>query len=335
MFAAENAAFEWFYHELGFKKSVKLYSLIRYIRLYGPNKQYHYRWLRPEGSDHARLLMVPEELLVAELEDTLEIPVRMIHHKIKRFLRREFERKPWSYGFMGGSCELAAHQQKNNRSFLKFDIRHAFFNVGHELVFDSLSTTPIFGKRHYGSLSKWVARFIADICTAQAWPEIADRYNCFSFLPQGSPTSPILFDIACSKFDEQLSKIANRVEGTFTRYADNIEFGMKDRTFPPKVRRAILHEAMVLFPIHKVSESNDGKPFRMLGLQIVEQEVRMTRAYKRKLRGALHHLSYAAEHNKVDKRTLQQARGLMSFAVLEQLSPQTIAAFQANCKQQT
>ena len=98
-----------------------------------------------------------------------------------------------------------------------------------------------------------------------------------------------------------------------------------------KVRSAALCEAMHFFPIHKVSQSDFGEPFRMLGLQIVDHQVRMTRAYKRKLKGALYHLQYAAKHDDVDDLAVQKARGLMSFAVWEQLSPQTIADFQANC----
>jgi hypothetical protein len=282
---------------------------------------YSHHWQREEGSEHGRLIMTPDDLLM------------FIQRKIQKFLMREFERKPWSFGFMGGSCEQAAYEHKKHRSFLKFDVRHAFFQIDRQKVFESLSRKPTFGKRHYGTISKWVARFIADLCTAQAWPEIKERYHCETFLPQGSPTSPVLFDIACDLFDGQMVKLANRVHATYTRYADNVVFSMPDRKFPPKVRRAVLFEAKAFFPFHKVSESNYGEPFRMLGLQIVDHQVRVTREYKRKLKGALYHLQYASEHGTTDERALQKARGLMSFAVWEQLSPQTIADFQANCSQ--
>lgn len=321
MFAAEHAALDWFKYELKLDSAVWLYSLIKFIREEGPNRLYYHYWQREEGSENGRLIVVPED------------PVMAIHHKIQQFLVREFERKPWSFGFMGGSCEQAAHEHKKHRSFLKFDVRHAFFQIDHQKVFESLCRKPAFGKRHFGTISKWVARFIADLCTVQAWPELKERYHCTTFLPQGAPTSPILFDIACDKFDEQMIKLASRVRATYTRYADNVVFSMPDRKFPPKVRRAILHEAMAFFPIHKVSESNFGEPFRMLGLQIVDHQVRMTRQYKRKLKGALYHLKYAAEHNEIDERAVQKARGLMSFAVSEQLSPDTIEKFLANCKQ--
>ncbi len=321
MFAAENAAFEWFYRELNFEQPTKLYSLIKYIREHA-NRLYHHYWQRDKGSEHGRLIVVPEE------------PIMLIHHKIKDFLMREFDRKPWSYGFMGGSCEEAARAHVHHSSFLKFDVRHAFFQVHHSRVVESLSQRPTFGKRHYGTISKWVARFIVDVCTAQAWPEIEERYHCGFFLPQGSPTSPILFDIACDRLDEQLVKIARRVHGTYTRYADNVVFSMPDRKFPPKLRRAILHEVLNLFiPIHKVSESGYGEPFRMLGLQIANHQVRMTRAYRRKLKGALYHLNYPAERGIADDRSVSTARGLMSFAIWDQLPEETIGSYLADCKQ--
>lgn len=313
MFAEEHLALEWFKRELKLDPNVRLYSLIASVREEGSNQLYYHRWLKDKESDHARLLVVPED------------PVMEIHGKIKTLLLKEFKRKPWSFGFMGGSCEQAANQHKQGNSFLKFDLRHAFFQVGHENVLEGLTGGE------YGSVSKWVARFIADLCTAQAWPEVEQRYGCKSFLPQGSPTSPILFDIACGKLDGQMVKLAERVRANYTRYADNIVFSMPDKRFPPKVRRAVLHEAMAFYPVHKVSESNFGEPFHMLGLQIANHQVRMTREYKRRLKGALYHLNYAAEHGIVDERAMQKARGLMGFAVWEQLSPQTIADFQANC----
>jgi hypothetical protein len=319
MFAAEHLALDWFKHELGLDPQIWLYSLVKFTRDKGPNELYSHFWQRQDGAEHGRLIMVPDDLLM------------FIQDKIKAFLMREFERKPWSYGFMGGSCEQAAWEHRKHRSFLKFDVRHAFFQISHDGVFESLSRKPTFGTRHYGTVSKWVARFIADLCTAQAWLEIEERYHCVSFLPQGSPTSPVLFDIACDKFDEQMVKIAKRIRAVYTRFADNVTFSMPDRKFPPKVRGAILSEAMKFYPIHKVSQSDFGKPFRMLGLQIVDHQVRMTRAYKRKLKGALYHLNYAAEHDAIDERAVQKARGLMSFAVWDQLPPQTIADFKANC----
>jgi RNA-directed DNA polymerase len=321
MFAAEHVALDWFYSQLKFKQPTRLYSLIAYARERGPNKFYYHYWHREEGSEHGRLIMAPET------------PMMVIHHLIKDFLMGEFDRKPWSYGFMGGSCEEAAHAHKHHSSFLRFDIRNAFFQVSHERVLESLSREAVFGTRHYGTISKWVARFIADLCTAQAWPEIKKRYRCVTFLPQGSPTSPILFDIACDRFDDRMMNIACRVNGKYTRYADNIVFSMPDKNFPPKVRRAILHDTRGYFPFHKVSQSNCGEPFRMLGLQIANHQVRMTRSYKRKLKGALYHLNYGAECGIADERSSQIARGLMSFAILDDLPLGTLEEFIENCKQ--
>lgn len=317
MLSQEHVALDWFKYALGLDGTFRLYTLIEGIRDHGAHSLYYHYWKHSSSDGHGRLIVVPEPSLM------------FIHDRIKAFVKAEFDRKPWSFGFMGGSPEEAAHCHVKSRSHLRFDVRHAFFQVEHIEVLESLSEKPVFGIRHYGSISKWVARFIADLCTITSWPEVADRYSRgreFTFLPQGAPTSPILFDIACGKFDKKLVRIAERVGGVFTRFADNVVFSMPDRKFPPKLRRAILREAAERFPIHKVRQSNDGEPFHMLGLQIADYKVKMTRDYKRRLRGSLYHLQYAARQDALDDRTVNIARGRLSFAVSGDMSPSLISA---------
>lgn len=301
MFAEEHSALNWFQKSLHLDETFWLYTLIADIRRREAYEHYYHYWKSADDSSHSRLIVVPEP------------PMMSMHRMVKEFLVARFERKPWSFGFMGGSAEAATRQHEHNRSFLRFDVRHAFFEVGHDAVVESLCRKP--DMKTPGTVSKWVARFIADLCTLRSWPEVAERYSVASFLPQGSPTSPILFDIACYRLDEQLVKIANRTGGVYTRFADNVVVSMPDRKFPPKLRKAILQEAIRIYPIHKVGQSNYGQPFRTLGLQIADQRVRMTRGYKKSLWGSLYHLQYGADRNMLDDRAVNIARGRLGFAI--------------------
>lgn len=42
------------------------------------------------------------------------------------------------------------------------------------------------------------------------------------FLPQGAPTSPIITNLICRRLDRRLQKLASRVNGNYSRYADDI-----------------------------------------------------------------------------------------------------------------
>lgn len=54
-------------------------------------------------------------------------------------------------------------------------------------------------------------------------------------LPQGSPCSPIISNMICSKMDEQLKQIAGKERCWFTRYADDITFSTNLTSFSEKI----------------------------------------------------------------------------------------------------
>jgi RNA-directed DNA polymerase len=54
-------------------------------------------------------------------------------------------------------------------------------------------------------------------------------------LPQGSPCSPIISNMICSRMDEQLKQLAGKEKCWFTRYADDITFSTNLKNFPEKI----------------------------------------------------------------------------------------------------
>jgi RNA-directed DNA polymerase len=54
-------------------------------------------------------------------------------------------------------------------------------------------------------------------------------------LPQGAPTSPIVSNIVCARFDRQLQLLAKEFKCTYTRYADDITFSTTLPKFPKQL----------------------------------------------------------------------------------------------------
>ena len=117
------------------------------------------------------------------------------------------------------------------------------------------------------------------------------------------------------KQDDNLAKFSDRHGLTYTRYADNLYFSSQEPEFPALIRNIILSKVRSKFPVHKVKQASHGDMCRILGLNVTPYGVTNTRDFKRKLKGALHHLEYTLEHNLDFQHAWNVVRGLAGFAV--------------------
>ncbi len=236
--------------------------------------------------------------------------LRVVQTAIAKVLLRQFPRHPFCFGFSGGSCKQAAESHVGYRSMLAFDLRHAFSQISHQQVWKAL----------YGQedphLSFYSARFVADLCTVGEIQRTEHPYKSDGgFLPQGAATSPRLFDLCLSSFDDKMVLWANRLGLVYTRYADNLFFSSSKEEFPDRVRMILLSEAGKRFRIHKVRLVENGRLCRMLGLNLDRTMVCNTRDFKRAFRGALHHLEYVLANHLDHQKAWEVASGYVGFAI--------------------
>ncbi|MFJ3333018.1 reverse transcriptase domain-containing protein [Enterococcus sp. NPDC086594] len=98
--------------------------------------------------------------------------------------------------------------------------KNVLLNIDLENFFPSIS----FGRvrsmfMNYFRLDKNVATTLTNICCHPG-----------GFLPQGSPTSPVISNILCKTLDKDLDRLAkNSFGATYSRYADDITFSTKTR----------------------------------------------------------------------------------------------------------
>lgn len=116
-------------------------------------------------------------------------------------------------------------------------------------------------------------------------------------LPQGAATSPMLANLAMREADVLLTALAERYGLTYTRYADDLTFSTASREFQrADARKAVCEIYGVLRQfglapnLTKTAIVSPRSRKIVLGLQVDQDEPKLTRAFKMKMRMHLHYL---------------------------------------------
>ncbi len=257
--------------------------------------------------------------------------LKKIQREINKRLLADLPTNKNAFGFSRGNIVKAIEPHLNSRVILCVDFQDAFPTVSRENLMDALTRGrvvsqcgPAWLKSSWsvepGIFSWYVGNAIADLTTLE------DK------LPQGAPTSPRLFDLTCSEIDERLSKLAKRVNGVYTRYADNVFFSLKAKDRIDKsLSKAVLHViegrrgVMPEFIWHKFRIVKLGaEAHRMLGLNVIDGRIHNTRSFKRRLRLLIHPVSWLLEKEEDWEGAWEQLRGMMQFAQKETLPPELV-----------
>jgi hypothetical protein len=184
----------------------------------GPLHHYRYEW-RPRPGRTPRLLEVPLHRLRTTqrrvLDDLLiHLPVHDAAH-----------------GFVRGRTALTgAAKHTGRRVVVSADL---------ESFFAAVPARTVYGIFRRAGLPERVAHSLTGICThsvpgavLRAMPtggSSDERHRlrsllAASHLPQGSPSSPALANLALRRLDSRLAGWADAAEATYTRYADDLAF---------------------------------------------------------------------------------------------------------------
>lgn len=294
----------WLGYALGLPTSFDFTGLLRKVEIEGSASLYHELQIIEKTGGGTRIIISPKpELMFVQ---------KRIHH----LLMDTFKRPPHAFGYRGGTCYEVAQRHADWPSTLKFDVRDAFFQVSWTKVRSAIRGYRSFpGSGFSGSIARWIAK----LCTYAPPPTIVqERFpRVRSFLPQGAPTSPICFDLACAKLDRKLLRVAERVGGIVSRYADNYYFSMKTSRISPKLEHMIACdvEKHSRFQIHKVRRVNQGELCRILGYNIIDGRITNTRDFNRNLRGALHVLKTKLERGLEWRDDYARVSGFMGRVV--------------------
>ncbi len=220
------------------------------------------------------------------------VAIKIIQKWFGHYLSRAIEFPPHVVGFVPGRSSIEAASRHCQKDWIfSTDIADCFQTTAATDVIDSLVGL---------GYSETGAELITDL-------------NCLGgSLAQGSPASPVLANLAMTRIDDAISKMARRLQATFTRYADDIVISGIGK--PPDTLRSeieqIFRPTTWRIAEHKTRLVTAGDRMKVHGLLVHEEKPRLTKGYRRRIR-AIRHLH---EHGKIPESELASALGHLAYA---------------------
>jgi retron-type reverse transcriptase len=200
---------DWFADRFSFERKVTDERL----------RHYHRAWIR-KADGSGRLLEAPKR----ELKDLQRTVLHGILDRIPPH--------PAAHGFTRRRSALTGARVHAGRDVvMRFDL---------ESFFSAVTAGRVYGIFLTAGYPEPVAHLLAGLCTTTTPPPVrrqappapstgaVDRRRrmlaalAVPHLPQGSPTSPALANLAAHRFDRRMAALAARFDAAYTRYADDV-----------------------------------------------------------------------------------------------------------------
>jgi retron-type reverse transcriptase len=150
--------------------------------------------------------------------------------------------------------------------------QNCIINLDLKDFFPSITLDQVFRVFYYYGYTINVSYMLARLCTYE------------KFLPQGAPTSPYISNIVCLKLDKRLSKLAEKYNVIYTRYADDITFsGDYGINKIINIARTIIKDEGFKLNDKKTRIAYKHEQQEVTGLIVSENKVSVRKKYKKKL----------------------------------------------------
>jgi retron-type reverse transcriptase len=172
-------------------------------------------------------------------------------------------------------------------------------------------------------------RFSAKLEGKQYFVALGERY-----LPQGACTSPAITNLICRKLDNRLSKLSNKLEWKYTRYADDMVFSSSNKDADLKhilgLSKKIIGEENFIIHPDKTMVMRGHQRQTVTGVVVNNDEIRISRRDMRNFRAFLHQYEQkgAAEMTKqLGKDATAYGKGYLAF--VQMINPAQAEKFKA------
>ena len=228
-------------------------------RLFGTQKRQSYRvFYIPKRNGDSRKIEAPSDEL------------KMIQLWIKENILDKFAVSQYAKGFVRGvSIYDNASQHVGKELVINIDLKD---------FFPSIKYGEIYKIFKYIGYTDSVSKLLTNLCT-----------NNRHVLPQGSPASPVISNLVSLKLDKRLGKLAEKIDASYTRYADDITFSGKESMKKyVKVIKKIIREEGYKINKEKFRLQYSYQRQEVTGL-IVNDKVSVPNKYKKELDNAIYY----------------------------------------------
>ena len=247
-------------------------------------ESHRYRKIQiPKKSGGKRELHIPDKTL------------SFIQYCISILLSYYYKPNKNCFGYVPGkSIKDNASKHVGKDVIVNIDLKDFFGSIDAYKIQDRLTRYPF-------SFSKEVAELISQIVTTKTEEEcfnpIGEIVNR-TFLPQGSPCSPIISNIVADSLDFRLSRLSQKYGFTYSRYVDDLTFSFNKNLIPEwfgydydygfkLLIYDIIQEEGFEINRRKTRISYKNQKHEVTGLT-VNKKVNIKRSYIKKLRTILH-----------------------------------------------
>ncbi len=274
----------------------------------------HYsRFFLPKKSGGKRLISAPKPKLKQVQYWILEHILKKvkIHEAAKGFVEKE-------------SIITNATPHVNKRVVINLDL---------ENFFPTISYKRVYGQFKALGYSPAISTILALLTTEPEVKEVTlDNKKWYlsqkeRFLPQGAPTSPALTNILCRRLDRKLQKLADNMDYSYSRYADDLSFSSDDDTKESvgkllrRVKHLVTQEGFIVHP-RKTRVLRKGRRQEVTGLT-VNEKVSIDRKMLRKFRAVLFQIEKDGPEGKVWGNGDNLMRSIVGYAnYINMVNPQ-------------
>jgi RNA-directed DNA polymerase len=213
-----------------------------------------------------------------------------------------------SKGFKKGASIIDnVEPHKTANSILVIDIKD---------FFPSISRAQVYNVFRVVGYNKYISALLTNLCTYN---------NC---LPQGSPCSPFLANLICSKLDTRIQGYVGKRGITYTRYADDLTFSSLNPSKLIKIFstiQAIIESESFKVNPDKTRIGGSARAKRITGLTIFNDTYGIGNRKSKEIRAKIHNLIKDSEQNNL--LLLKEVQGWLSY--LKNVDPRRLYHFKS------
>lgn len=256
--------------KLGFPILISRYHLSSFFGI----KWYDYKNLLDNINDFYRTYSISKKRGGKRRISIPEPPLKQFQKKIYQTILKKVIISDFAYGFVQNkSIYENAKYHIEATSMLSLDLKDFFPTIDFRRVYYIFSN-------------------LCGYCSEVSY-DLTKMVTFRNVLPQGSPASPAISNIATFKLDYRLNKYAFVSGYRYSRYADDITFSSKrgkiSRNFCNQIMKIIEDEGFYVNP-KKTRISNSPNRLEITGLYIIDNQIRIPRKYISKIRQELYYI---------------------------------------------